>query len=93
MKEIDTLFLYYLLALNTITFFIYGYDKAIALYMAKKLSRVSEHTLLIFALLGGSIGSLIAMFVFRHKIKKISFMLKFAGLVFLHVGIIGVYFL
>lgn len=35
--------------------------------------RISENTLIILALLGGSIGSLIGMNKFRHKTKHIKF--------------------
>ena len=43
-------------------------------YMAKKnLWRVSELTLLTIALLGGSIGSLLGMYMVRHKTKHPKF--------------------
>ena len=87
----NNIYLHYFLSINLITILLYGYDKAIALVETKRLSRVSEFTLLILALLGGFIGALIAMLVFRHKIKKSSFVWKFVGVMILHVGVIGVY--
>ena len=55
---------YYLLAINAVTFIVYGIDK----YKAKKaMWRISEATLLMLAVLGGSIGAWIAMRVWRHK--------------------------
>lgn len=55
---------------------IFGFDK----FKAKAGgSRVPEATLLVFTLLFGIGGSLAAMFGFRHKIKKASFMAKFIG--------------
>ena len=48
------LILYYLLAVNIATFFLYGIDK----YKAKKGKwRISEATLLLIAVIGGSIGA------------------------------------
>ena len=46
--------LYYLLAVNIATFFLYGIDK----YKAQKGRwRISEATLLMMAVIGGSIGA------------------------------------
>ena len=33
--------------------------------------------LLAIALIGATLGAIISMFIFRHKIKKLSFMMKF----------------
>ena len=41
----------------------------------KKLWRIPEATLLTIAALGGSVGSLIGMYTFRHKTKHIKFTL------------------
>ena len=50
--------LYYLLVINVVTFLIYGIDK----WKAKQGSwRISEATLLILAVIGGSIGALLGM--------------------------------
>lgn len=59
--------LIYLLAINLFTFLIMGYDK----HEAKKGHwRISEKTLFTLVVIGGSIGGIIGMFVFRHKTKK-----------------------
>ena len=56
--------LYYLTAINVVTFLVYGIDK----WKAKQGSwRISEATLLILAVIGGSIGALLGMKVWRHK--------------------------
>ena len=56
--------LYYLIVINIVTFLIYGIDKR----KAKQGSwRISEATLLILAVIGGSIGALLGMKVWRHK--------------------------
>ena len=41
----------------------------------KKLWRIPEATLLCIAALGGSVGSLVGMYAFRHKTKHVKFTL------------------
>lgn len=54
----------YLLAVNIATFFLYGIDK----YKAKKGRwRISEATLLMMAVIGGSIGAWAGMRLWHHK--------------------------
>lgn len=54
----------YLLAVNIATFFLYGIDK----YKAKKGKwRISEATLLLMAVIGGSIGAWTGMRLWHHK--------------------------
>ena len=56
--------LYYLLAVNIATFFLYGIDK----YKARKGRwRISEATLLMMAFIGGSIGAWSGMRLWHHK--------------------------
>ncbi len=56
----------YLGFINLLGFFLMGYDK----HQAKKGGfRVSEATLFATALLGGSIGSILGMYLFRHKTR------------------------
>lgn len=57
----------YLLAINVIAFVAYGVDKLNAM---NGHSRIAIVTLLILAGIGGSIGGLIAMYLFRHKTSK-----------------------
>ena len=55
---------YYLLAINAVAFIMYGIDK----YKAKKAKwRISEATLLLLAVLGGSLGAWMGMKVWHHK--------------------------
>lgn len=64
MNTLHSCLSYYLLAINAVTFIVYGIDK----YEAKKaMWRISEATLLMLAVLGGSIGAWIAMRVWRYK--------------------------
>lgn len=56
--------MYYLLAINIVSFFLYGLDK----YKAKKGRwRISEATLLLMAVIGGSIGAWVGMQLWHHK--------------------------
>ena len=58
MNTLHSCLAYYLLAINAVTFIVYGVDK----YKAKKAKwRISEATLLLLAVLGGSIGAWMGM--------------------------------
>jgi hypothetical protein len=61
---------YYLLIINIITFITYGIDKYKSI---KHKYRISEATLIILAIIGGSIGAFFGMIVFHHKTKKKKF--------------------
>ena len=62
--------LYYLLVINILTFVVFGIDK----WKAKQGSwRISEATLLMFAVIGGTIGALLSMQVWRHKTMHLKF--------------------
>jgi len=81
----------YLIFISILSFIIYGYDKALAIRSAKNISRVSENKLLLTSFIGGTIGSLLAMFIFRHKIKKPSFIIKFSLVTILQILFIYLY--
>ena len=66
MQPVITYLLWYLAAVNLVTFTVYGVDKAKARCGAW---RVPEKTLFLLPLLGGSVGALLGMLVFRHKTK------------------------
>ena len=56
--------LYYLIVINVVTFLVYGIDK----WKAKQGSwRISEATLMVLAIVGGSIGALLGMKIWHHK--------------------------
>ena len=68
----EQLILIYLVAINVVTFFMYGIDK----WKAKRSKwRISEATLLGLAVIGGSIGAWLGMRVWHHKTmhKKFQF--------------------
>lgn len=61
---------YYLVIINVISFVLYGIDK----YKAKhRKFRIPECVLFIVSFLGGSLGAIFGMYVFRHKTKKLWF--------------------
>ena len=60
----------YLIVINIISFLSMGIDKFLAIISKR---RISEKTLLTLALIGGGLGTLIGMFLFRHKIRKMKF--------------------
>ena len=85
--------LYYLLAVNSLTFLLYGIDK----YKAKKGRwRISEVTLLTMAAIGGSIGACAGMRTWHHKTmhKKFKYgipviiIMQIALVVYLHTMIL-----
>lgn len=79
----------YLVVINILLFLIMWWDK----YEAKVGDwRVSEKTLFIFALLGGSIGGIAGMYLFRHKTKKWYFKFGFPIILILQIILI-MYFL
>lgn len=54
-------------ALSALAFALYGWDKALAKFHRR---RVPEAALVCCSLLGGAAGALLAMALFRHKIRK-----------------------
>ena len=77
----------YIIAINLITFLAMLIDKR----KAKKGSwRIKESTLLTMGLIGGSIGGIAGMYIFRHKTQKPRFILLFPTMLVLQI-IVGVY--
>lgn len=65
------LIIVYLIVINFVTLIAFGIDKINAI---EHRSRIRIITLLNLSLIGGSLGALTGMFVFRHKTKKDYFM-------------------
>lgn len=57
----------YLLAVNVLSFLSFGLDKQKAVHGRR---RIRNRTLLGLALLGGSVGALLGMGLFRHKTRQ-----------------------
>ena len=62
--NVHMIIIYYLLAINAVAFFAYGIDK---LKARKGWWRIPEATLLLLAIIGGSIGAWLGMKVWHHK--------------------------
>ena len=87
MEEINSIFTtqnisIYILIINVITFFIMWFDKHEA-----KIGdwRVPERTLFLLVLLGGGIGGIAGMYVFRHKTRKWYFKIGFPAILIMQI--------
>ncbi|SDH25565.1 Uncharacterized membrane protein YsdA, DUF1294 family [Prevotella communis] len=79
------LLLYYFVCVNVLTFFVYGIDK----WQARQGKwRISESTLLLLAVIGGSIGAWLGMRVWRHKTMHKKFKYGIPAILMIHI-IIG----
>lgn len=65
-------FIIYLICINIFTFIIFAVDKKRA---RKNKWRIPEIFLFLLSIIGGSFGGITGMCIFRHKTKKIIFML------------------
>jgi uncharacterized membrane protein YsdA (DUF1294 family) len=78
--------LYYLIVINVVTFLIYGIDK----WNAKQGSwRISEASLLILAVIGGSIGALLGMKIWHHKTMHKKFKYGLPLILIIQIILIG----
>ena len=82
-------FMIYIIVINLIGILIIYIDKRRAMYGRW---RIPEKTLIIIALLGGSIGCMVGMKLFRHKTQKIKFVLGYPTILIAE-AIIIIYFL
>ena len=74
----------YLIAINILTFLIFGIDKRKA---RKGKWRIPEATLIGLAVAGGSIGALLGMYLFRHKTQKRKFNLGIPAILLLQAAL------
>ncbi len=77
-------YLIYLLSVNLVTFILYGIDKRRA---RKGAWRIPEKSLLGFSLLGGAVGGLLGMQLFRHKTQHWYFYFINVLGILLHIGV------
>ena len=77
----------YLVAVNAVTFALFGYDKYCAQH---DMWRVRESTLLIWSAVGGALGAGIAMEFFHHKTLHLKFKFGVPFLLFVQIFFIGV---
>lgn len=79
----------YLIAVNIVTFALFGLDKRLA---RRKKSRTPEAALLTLTFLGGAAGAIVAMPFFRHKTKKAPFQWAFVSTVVLQLALLAAWF-
>ena len=83
--DVITMLLSYFAAVNLMGFALMGIDK----YKAKKRAfRIPEATLFIVAVIGGSIGSIIGMYVFRHKTRHRAFVYGMPFILIVQIALI-----
>ena len=76
----------YLLAVNVLLFALMGIDK----WKAKRGAwRIPEKTLFLTAALGGSVGGILGMKVFRHKTRHNSFKFGFPAILIAQLALVG----
>jgi len=74
----------YFLLINITAFVVAGYDKYLAV---NGKFRIAEKTLFTIAFFRGSVGLFFAMLIFRHKISKTSFVVKFLVIFALQIAL------
>ena len=79
----------YIIVINLIGFALMGIDKRKA---QRSAYRIPEATLFTIALLGGSLGSVIGMYTFRHKTKHWYFKFGMPIILILHLAIVAFLF-
>ncbi len=77
--------LYYLLFINIITFMMYGIDK---LKAKKGKWRISEATLLMMAVVGGSIGAWAGMRIWHHKTMHKKFQYGIPAIIIMQIALV-----
>lgn len=87
MKNIFTIknIIIYLIAINLITLLAMYIDKQKA---KKSKRRISEKTLFTLVFLGGGIGGIAGMYIFRHKTKKTRFIIGFPAIVIFQILVV-----
>ncbi len=83
--EATFIFFLYLLLVNTVAFSLMGLDKRKA---KNNEFRIPERTLFSAAVIGGSVGSIAGMYVFRHKTRHPSFKIGMPLILLIHIYIL-----
>ena len=80
-----SVFAIYLIGINILTFLIYGVDK----WKARRDKwRIPEDTLIWLAIVGGSVGALLGMYLFRHKTKHKKFLIGIPVILLVQAGLL-----
>lgn len=84
MDGLGSLFPVCLALMNALAFALMGLDKGLA---RRHRRRIPERTLFLPVLLGGSLGGLLGMAVFRHKTRHTAFVLGFPLILLLQLAL------
>ena len=88
-KDMQQMIIIYLVVINVVTFFMYGIDKWKA---RKSLWRIREASLLMLAVLGGSIGAWLGIKVWHHKTQHKKFRYGIPAIIIVQIAVIGYFF-
>jgi uncharacterized membrane protein YsdA (DUF1294 family) len=81
--------IYYLIFINIVGMLSMYLDK----YFAKNnMYRISENTLFLIAIMGGSVGSIIGMYRFRHKTKHKRFTMGLPIILIIQLFLLNLYY-
>lgn len=80
----DTVIVYYLIAITLVTFCVYGLDKWKAQHGRW---RVSEATLLLLAAIGGSVGAWAGMKLWHHKTLHKKFKYGIPAIIIIQIAV------
>lgn len=82
--DVISIIIFYLSMINLTGFAVMGLDK----YKAKKHAwRIPESTLFIISIIGGAVGTILGMYVFRHKTRKRHFVFGLPAILIVQVAI------
>jgi uncharacterized membrane protein YsdA (DUF1294 family) len=76
--------------MSIILFLVMGRDKALS---KTRRRRVPEATLFLLAVLGGALGGVLGMQIFRHKTQHMKFMIGFPLIALIQWGVVILMFL
>ncbi|MEY8760670.1 DUF1294 domain-containing protein [Chryseobacterium tongliaoense] len=77
--------IYILFLINLFSLIVFGWDKRLSV---RHKRRISENMLLGLTFFGGTIGSVLGIIIFRHKISKASFLLKLGVIILIQAVLI-----
>ena len=74
--------IYYFILVNIGNFVLFAIDKHLSV---KNKERIPESTLILLSAMGGALGGLCAMYIFRHKTKHAKFYISLPLFLVLHI--------
>ena len=84
MPAIRTILYIWLIGINLALFLVMGADKRAA---KRRSRRVPENSLLALAILGGSVGGILGMLIFRHKTRHPAFYIGYPAILLVELAL------